>query len=286
MKSPENIRKDDPTSWINRPMNGFLKVRKELCAAAERFDNLREFAGKYVTDSQNGMTLILCRYLKQGDEEFMVPVSIDEGKSWNVPVSVMINAAVYNMQDHFPASITDVDTGNTFIFKRSSDDIDKKTGEPRMYSFKPIEVHEVAEDESDYENESLSRLRFIVNASACVGEALLFYPGLLAKLGNIVGRDPLILSAAPGKLYIFDSSCKRNALSGYLKNYMERFSSDSFEPHMYKYFRINRTVFDLTPLASSAKNILQKAHIPQGSIMSAWGDVSYRCSLLETNQSK
>ena len=94
MKGKETLRKDDPSNWINRPMNDYFKIKNDLCVNAIRFANLRELHGKYVTDSKEGMTLILCRHIKQGDEELAVPVEINEGKSWNVPVSAMIKKAL------------------------------------------------------------------------------------------------------------------------------------------------------------------------------------------------
>lgn len=285
-KKAEQKPKDDPSNWINRPMNDYFKIKNDLCVTAIRFANLRELHGKYVTDSKEGMTLILCRYVKQGDEELAVPVEINEGKSWNVPVSAMIKKALQNMPAVFPASVRDMDTGNIFIPELVTDENEDAQDTAGIYSFDTSSESLAAENQDFYENKSSSRLRFIVNASSAIGEALLFYPGLLAKLGDIVGMDPLILSAAPGKLYIFDSTSRRNSLNAYLKRYMERFSSDSFEPHMYKYYRANRIVYDITPVSASCRTMLKNAHIPQGSVVSAWGDVNYRCRIFELNRSK
>lgn len=283
MKPGDDTRRDDPSSWINRPMNNFKKVKDELCISAGRFEDLRELNEKYIIDSREGMTLILCRYIRQGDEELTDRIRRDEGRNWNVPVSAMINTALSNMPSLFPAQITDIDTGKIIPYKTGTKSSD--IPEPRIYSFDAAASSEAAEEDF-YENESSSRLRFIVNASPAVGEALLFYPGLLTRIGKIVGRDPLILSAAPGKLYIFDSLSRRNSLNAYLKRYMERFTTGSFDPHMYKFYRINRIVYDITPVSAECRNILKNAHIPQGSIVSAWGDVNYRCRVLDLNRNK
>ena len=286
MKPNDEIRRDDPASWINRPMNDYYKIKDDLCVTAGRFPDLRDLSEKYITDSKEGMTLILCRYIRQGSDELTDRIRVGEGRSWNVPVSAMISTALSNMPLLFPARITDTDTGRIIPLKTSVRGKAEARPEPVMYSFETVSASIAAEENDAYENESSSRLKFIVNASPAVGEALLFYPGLLNKIGEMVGRDPLIMSAAPGKLYIFDSESRRNSLNAYLKHYMERFGTASFDPRMYKYYRINRVVYDITPVSTSCANKLKNAHIPQGSVASAWGDVDYRCRILDMNRSR
>ena len=276
----------DPSNWINRPMNGFGKIKNELCVVAVRSDGPDNAFAKYVSDSKEGMSLILCRYVRQGAEELALPIGMDEGRSFNVPMKIMIDVALENMNRIFPAIITDVSTGIVCDAEKIPERKRSDTPSGRMYSFTPAETSVSAEEQVQYDSGSSSRLRYIVNTSAAVGEALLFYPGLLHKLGSMTRHDPIILSGAPGKLYIFDSTGRKNNLNGYLKRYMERFNTDSFEPHIYKYYRANRIVYDLTPVSSEGKNMLKKAHIPKGSVVSAWGDVSYRCRLLDINRGK
>ncbi|MCR4793206.1 MAG: hypothetical protein K5871_10675 [Lachnospiraceae bacterium] len=270
------FQKDDPTLWINRPKEGFINVRSDLCITASRKQESAPCGTGYVTEVRLGLTLLLCRHIRQGEAELAIPVERTEAAGWNVPASALINGAIENTSSVFPAQVRDLLRDETYVIGRNKDG---------TYSFdSSYEEAQAAEIETEYEGGTYSKLRFIINAAPATGEALIFYPGLLSGIGRKLRRDPLVLSAAPGKLYIFDSDKNRNNLTEYLNRYMERFKTVSFDPHIYKYYRENKIVYDLNPDSTYEKKLLQKAHIPQGSVISAWGDVGCRSRLLEPDR--
>ena len=96
---------------------------------------------------------------------------------------------------------------------------------------------------------------------------------------NPATKEPL---TAEDLAHIFSYECSKQELD------TEHAWIDIPEPvlDMYKYYRANRIVYDITPVSASCRTMLKNAHIPQGSVVSAWGDVNYRCRIFELNRSK
>ena len=279
MKSvPDDYDKSNPGNWINRPMNGYLGVKKSLMVTAEKKTGAGHPSGGFVTECRSGITLTLCRRIREDDIELAVPVGRDEVVSWNVPIVRILSDALSNTARLYPPAIYDL-KASKYI------ELHIRPSEKKMYDF-DAEPSMVAENRTFYESGMESGLRFIITAAGIVGDAVIFYPELMRELSRRLFKNPTLLICAPGKVFVFDSGKRKRAIRNYLERYKNEIGDPSFEPYLFRYIKENNVFLELGKDAEIKGNPTREARIPQGSIASAWGDVSYRREMIEWKHSR
>ena len=278
MPLPDGYEKEDPANWINRPLNGYMTKKKQLMVTAEKNPKAKPPSGGFVTDCRCGITLTLCRRIREEGASIAVPVGRDEVVLWNVPVKTIISDALSNTARLFPPQIYDL-YYNKYI------ELHNFSAGKGRYRFDP-EESEVAENSDIYENGRDSGLRFIVSTDKIVGDTIVLYPDLLRELAYRLFKNPTVLICGPGKMYIFESGKRKKSIRNYLERYRNYIGDPSYDPYMFRFIKENNALIDLNKEAEPKINPLAEAKIPQGSIASAWGDLSYRRDMIEWKRGK
>ena len=276
MKGNDSKAKDGRKLWTGNEKGDYRRIREELCIKAESLNGPKKDNG-HVTKHINGFLVTLCCHCIQGADELSVPVDKSTAASWNVPLDNLIREAVENTTRIFPATAYDT-------VKRKK--MDLHSPDNCLYDLSAEDYSEAAEEILRFRKEEKDPaspvLRFIVNASPLIGEGLLFYKHVLYLTGRITRCDPVIISVAPGKLYIFSPGDDSGSiLTDHLNRYMERFGDAEFIPHIYRYHRSNHSLSDMSPGRSLEGGSVERIKIPPDSVSSAWGDLNKRRELLE-----
>ena len=276
MKSNDITKKDDRDLWINREKEDYHRIMRELCISSKVISNPNE-QSEHVTEIRNGFLITLCCHCIQGADELSVPVDKSRAASWNLPLCHIFDDAINNTPRIYPAVIYDIKKRKNII-----------TTFAESYEYDPDydEISEAAEDQiipfPGQGTDPVPELRFIVNASPLLGEGLFFYKDMLTTIGKVLRNDPVILSAAPGKLFVFDSGVDGGEFpSEHLKKYMDRFDSITFEPHIFRYHRVHKSLSDMSPGRNLIVRNNEYTKIPRGSVLSAWGDLQKRRELID-----
>ena len=275
---PDAYDKNNPGNWINRPMNGYPREKKNLMVRAEKKNIPGPPPGGFVTDIRYGITLTLCRRIIEDGEDLAVPVGREEAVLWNVPLTSVFNDAVCNTAKLFPPAVYDLSAGRYIELAR-------RTADENRYDFEGTSSM-AAENREVYQSGCESGLRFIVSTSNAVGDAIIFYPGLMRELAYKLRKNPTVLICGPGKMFVFDSGKRKKGIRNYIERYKDYIGDPSYDPYLFRYIKENNALMDLTKDAEPRINPLSEAHIPQGSIASAWGDVSYRRDMLDWKRGK
>ncbi len=275
---PDDYDKNNPANWINRPMNGYQGVKKSLMITAEKKTGIKPPSAGYVTEYRSGITLTLCRRIREDDVELAVPIGKNEVVLWNVPVVRIFSDALSNTAKLYPPSIYDLKTSG-YIKLHS------RQPENNLYDFE-AGPSMVAENPDFYDSGMDSGLRFIITAAGIVGDAVIFYPELIRELSRRLIKNPTLLICGPGKVFVFDSGKRKKAIRNYLERYKNEIDNSSFEPYLFRYIKENNVFLELDKDSEIKGNPSKEARIPQGSIISAWGDVSYRRDMLEWKRNR
>jgi hypothetical protein len=275
---PESEDKSNPALWINRAKNGYPREKKTLMITAAYKAPGIPYSGGYVTDLRSGMTLTLCRSVREADEKLAVPVSREEAMSWNVPVKIIFGEALDNTPRLFPASVYDI---------RKKQYIDIPYHSYIEYDFDSDPMPSIAAEDGDfYEDGEDSGLRFILSNDKITGCAIIFYPGLMHELARKLAKNPTILICEPGKVFVFESGKRKKKIRDFMERYRNYIGDMSYEPYLFRYIKENNVFLELGKDAEINSNPATEARIPQGSIASAWGDVDHRRKLLEWKRDK
>jgi hypothetical protein len=275
---PESEDKSNPALWINRAKNGYPREKKTLMITAAYKAPEIPYSGGYVTDMRSGMTLTLSRMICQDGEKLAVPVSREEAISWNVPVKIIIGEALDNTPKLFPASVYDV---------RRKQYIDIPFHSYIEYDFDEDPMPALAAEDGDfYEDGEDSGLRYILSCDKITGCAVIFYPGLMHELARGLAKNPTVLICEPGKVCIFESGKRKKKIRSYIERYRRYIGDESYELYLFRYIKENNVFLELGKDAEIKSNPAGEAHIPQGSVASAWGDVVNRREMLEWKRGK
>ena len=272
------IEKGDPNNWVNRPLNGYSNEIGSLMVTACKNEVTSPPSGGFVTDVYCGVRLTLCRKIYVDGTYLAVPVGRDEAVLWNVPFKKIFIDAIQNTAVLFPPSVYDLRAGKYIELK-------KRNNFDFLYNFE-TDISEVAENPEVYENGMESGLRFIVSADGIVEDAIIFYPGLMRELSYKLSKNPTVLVCGPGKMFVFESGKRKKSIRNYIERYKDYIGDPSYEPYMFRYAKDNNALIDLNKDAEPKFNPYVEAKIPQGSVASAWGDISYRRDMIEWKRGK
>ena len=231
----------------------------------------------FVSMKSYGMVLTLCTFSVQDNKALAIPVSLAEASKWNIPVPDMFNIARDNTPHFFTVSVYD-------LKKREFADMDwNRDG---TYNFEPQEFSLAAEDNIPYDSCSRYGMRYHLRFSQTVGCAPLFYPNLMKRISMTSKKDPVILMNAPGEMFVFEGENAVTYAKKYIKAVSPHTPAAKNEILIYRYLKKNRVLQDLTriPTISSKEN--KEAHIPAGSVHSAWGDTVLRSNMYEWRNQK
>ena len=275
---PDKEEKSNPALWINRAKNGYLREKKTLMITASKKLQLPSSPGGSVTEERSGITIMLCRRISEEGDYLAVPVSREEAVSWNVPVKIIIEDALDNTRRIYPPAIYDLRKKRymKLPFRTYAD-----------YDFESLEEPSIAADGGDfYEESGDSGLRFIISCNKIVGDAAILYPGLMYELARRLSKNPTVLLCEPGKVFVFDSGKRKRKIRNYIEKYRNYINDSSYDPCLLRYIKENNVFLELGNDEEIKCNTAKDARIPQGSIISAWGDVSYRRMLIEWKRSR
>lgn len=275
---PDDYDKSNPGNWINRPLNGYLKEKKSLMITGEKKKKAITPSGGFVTEYRSGIILTLCRRIREDDVELAVPVGRDEVASWNVPVTEIFSDALSNTARLYPPAIYDLRVSRYIK-------LHFRPQENKQYDFDKASSM-VAENAAFYKSGEESGLRFIITAAGIVGDAVIFYPGMMWELSRRLIKNPTLLMCGPGKVFIFDSGKRKKAVRNYLDRYKIDYGDSSYEPFLLRYIKENNIFLELGKDEEIKGDSIKEARIPQGSIISAWGDVACRRDMLEWKRSR
>ena len=278
MYIPDSEEKSNPALWINRAKNGYLREKKTLMISGSLKVPGAFFPGGSVTDIRSGITLTLCRRIVEDGEDLAVPVSREEAVSWNVPVKKILGDALDNTPKLYPPAVYD-------LFRKSY--IQVPYHSYREYVFDNFSAPLMSAEDNDFYDEGEdSGLRFIISTGKAVGDALIFYPGLMYEVSNKLSKNPTVLLCEPGKVFVFESGKRKKKIRNYIERYREYIGDSSYEPCLLRYIRENNVFLELGKDAEIKSNPVRDARIPQGSIASAWGDISYRREMIDWKRSR
>ena len=274
---PDKDEKSNPALWINRAKNGYLREKKTLMITASKTEPPVHLSGGCITEERSGITVTLCRKIREEGEELAVPVSREEAISWNVPVKIIIGDALDNTRRIYPPAVYD-------LRKKSYVQIPFRSYAD--YDFEGTIGSAVAEDSDFYEDGEDTGLRFIISCNKIIGDAVIFYPGLMYELARRLSKNPTVLLCEPGKVFVFDSGKRKRRIRNYIEKYRAYIGDNSYDPCLYRYIKENNVFLELGKDAEIKYNTAKDASIPQGSIISAWGDVSCRREMIEWKRSQ
>ena len=268
--------RDDPLLWINRGKRDYCTAKETLCVSGT------EPKGRVVTEISKvsmiwkGVLISLCKYVKQGEEQLLIPVNRDETAGWNVPLVSVFREAISNTARLFPPTIYDIKASSYIDYSPvTGSGYDYDNGKPVQAAAERTDFYDIAPAVSG------PGLRLIITASPLVGDTPLLYPNLMLTAGRAIDDDPTILICEPGKFFVFDDP-DRKAIEEYIVRYKKRFGPDAQDPRIYRYFRRNKILLNNSDMENEKGPDLRKeSKIPQGSIASAWGDMESRNEMLE-----
>ena len=87
-------------------------------------------------------------------------------------------------------------------------------------------------------------------------------------------------------LIVFDSGKRKRRIRNYIEKYRNYIGDNSYDPCLLRYVKENNVFLELGKDAEIKFNPAREARIPQGSIISAWGDVRCRRELIEWKRSQ
>ena len=260
-------------------------MKKEICeslcftaryAASVKNENLSCF----VTTKSYGMILTLCTFSIQEDEALAIPVSTEEASKWNTPLPEMFDIARGNMPGFFGVSIYDLKKGEF---------ADMDWNRDGLYNFEPEEMSLAAEENLLYDGRKkydIYGIRYRLSFSKTVGCAPLFYPNLMKRISMTSKKDPVILMDDPGEMLIFEGENAALNVKKYIRNKYPDANGLKKEILVYRYLKKNRVLQDLTKMQSSSSKENKEAHIPAGSVHSAWGNTALRSNMYEWRNQK
>ena len=275
---PDKEEKSNPALWINRAKNGYLREKKTLMITASKKPKPDYSPCGSICEERSGITVTLCRKISEEGNDLAVPVSREEAVSWNVPVKIILGDALDNTRRIYPPAIYDLHKKSYMqIPFRSYADYDFESfPEPSM----------VAEGGDFYEDGEDTGLRFIISCNRITGDAVIFYPGLMYELARRLSKNPTVLLCEPGKVFVFDSGKRKRRIRNYIEKYRNYIGDNSYDPCLLRYVKENNVFLELGKDAEIKFNPAREARIPQGSIISAWGDVRCRRELIEWKRSQ
>ena len=254
------------------------EISESLCFTASYAKNVKEekFTG-FVTRKSYGMILTLCFYTMQDNKALAIPVSREEASKWNSSVPEMFDLARDNSPGFFKVSVYD-------LINREYADMDwNKDG---TYDFEPQDISVAAENHLTYDKCDRFGIRYRLRFSQIIGYAPLFFPNLMKRISMTSKSDPVILMNSPGEMLVLEGENAPINAKKYIKTRYPESKGSKSGILVYRYHKKNRVLQDMSTSPSLSSKENKDAHIPAGSVHSAWGNIPLRSDMYEWRNRK